>query len=142
MNFIYPKTFINENEYNIRQAGRITHYLLKDGRIWSVKESKFVTSVNDTANVQKQEITLEELINALDFYHYPKGELKTDEEFASEVREQRDKLLDESDYLAMPDYPISEEKKSAILSYRQSLRDISKQSGFPRNINWPVKPEI
>ena len=42
----------------------------------------------------------------------------------------------------MSDYPIDDNKKAAILSYRQELRDISKQSGFPRDINWPEKPEI
>ena len=120
----------------------ITHYKLVDGRIWSIGEAKFVDSVDEFANVQKDIISLEELISALEFYGYEKGELKTDEDYAKETREQRDKLLDESDYLAMSDYPISEEKKSAILSYRQSLRDISKQSGFPRNIIWPEKPEI
>ena len=120
----------------------ITHYKLDDGRIWSVDEAKFVDSVDEFANVQKDVISLERLISALEFYGYEKGELKTDEDYAKEAREQRDLLLDKSDYLAMPDYPISEEKKSAILSYRQSLRDISKQSGFPRNIEWPEKPKV
>ena len=122
-------------------------YKLDDGRLWSVSSASFVSSVPEDAAVsfcpdEQGNSTLEGLIGCLDFYHYPKGELKTDEEYAQEAREKRDKLLDESDYLAMPDYPISEEKKSAILSYRQSLRDISKQSGFPRNIEWPEKPEI
>ena len=33
-----------------------------------------------------------------------------------------------------------EEKKAAVLAYRQALRDIPEQAGFPRQIDWPVKP--
>ena len=125
----------------------VTHYLLDDGRIWSIEEANFVSSVPEEGNAihcydKNGKATLEGLIGCLDFYGYPKGELKTDEEYASEAREKRNILLTESDYLAMPDYPLDEYKKFAILSYRQLLRDISEQSGFPRNIIWPEKPEI
>ena len=132
---------INDMLYEMNENERITHYELQDGRIWSIDEAKFVSSIPENAILGSQP-NIKILIDTLDFYHYPKGELKTDEEYAAEARKKRNILLTESDYLAMPDYPISEEKKSAILSYRQSLRDISKQSGFPRNINWPEKPEI
>ena len=30
----------------------------------------------------------------------------------------------ETDYLAMPDYPLSDEDKAAVMAYRQALRDI------------------
>jgi hypothetical protein len=47
-----------------------------------------------------------------------------------------------TDYLVMPDYPISAEDLAAVKSYRQSLRDVPEQKGFPTEIEWPVAPAI
>ena len=51
------------------------------------------------------------------------------------VASNRDTLLLETDYLVMPDYPLVD--KTAIKTYRQSLRDITLQEGYPLNIDWP-----
>lgn len=59
------------------------------------------------------------------------------------VRETRNELLSETDkYFSISDYPISEEKKNEIRVYRQALRDIPQQDGFPNNVVWPEKPAI
>jgi len=55
------------------------------------------------------------------------------------IRTQRDNLLKECDYIMMPDYPLAD--KSEWEAYRQALRDITEQSGFPETIDWPVKPD-
>ena len=60
----------------------------------------------------------------------------------NEVIQRRNNLLNDSDYLMMVDYPISDEKKQEIKAYRQALRDIPQQDGFPDNIVWPDKPMI
>ena len=139
---------IQELMSSIRSESRmITHYIIEDGRIWSVAEAKFVSEVPEdgvpgTCPDEQGKNSLKGLIDGLEFYHYEKGELKSDEEYAAEARELRNQLLADTDYLVVPDYPVSEEKREAIKSYRQALRDISKQAGFPRNIEWPVKPEI
>lgn len=65
-----------------------------------------------------------------------------DEALAARARAKRDGLLSASDYLVMPDYPISAEGLEAVKAYRQALRDLPLQSGFPRNIEWPKKGEI
>lgn len=124
---------------------RIAYYLLEDGRIWSIADAAFVASAPEGAAVgpcpdENGESTLEGLIDCLDFYGFPKGELKTDEEYAAEARGKRNQLIAETDYLVMPDYPLDEEKKAAVLAYRQALRDVPEQDGFPRQIDWPVKP--
>lgn len=54
-----------------------------------------------------------------------------------QVRRERDALLKETDYLVMPDYP---NKPTGIETYRQALRDITNQSGFPDNVEWPDNP--
>lgn len=123
----------------------ITHYILEDSRIWSVADARFVASAPEDAVLgpcpdERGESSLDGLIGCLDFYGYPKGELKTDEEYAAEAREKRNALIAETDYMAMPDYPLSEEKRQAVLAYRQALRDVPEQKGFPRQIDWPVKP--
>lgn len=42
----------------------------------------------------------------------------------------------------MPDYPISIEELELVKSYRQTLRGIPEQEGFPRSVEWPEKPEV
>ena len=52
------------------------------------------------------------------------------------LRKKRDKLLSETDYLALQDTtPLTEE----WTIYRQSLRDVTNQSD-PFNVSWPTKP--
>ena len=60
---------------------------------------------------------------------------------AARVRAERDRYLEETDWwvtkAAESGQAISAEKQS----YRQALRDITAQDGFPHNVTWPVKPE-
>jgi hypothetical protein len=62
------------------------------------------------------------------------------DELAEAARTQRDKLLAESDWTQLPDSPLSGAGKAAWAAYRQALRDISDQSGFPEEIIWPEMP--
>jgi len=53
-----------------------------------------------------------------------------------EIRAERDRLLAETDYLALSDNTMS----AAMTTYRQALRDITDQAGFPTSVTWPIKP--
>lgn len=53
------------------------------------------------------------------------------EELAASVRAERDRRITATDYLVMPDYPISQDKFEDIKVYRQALRDLPQQPGFP-----------
>lgn len=55
------------------------------------------------------------------------------------VKNQRNILLSESDWTQLPDVPL--ETKQAWATYRQALRDITSQEGYPFNVIWPTKPE-
>ena len=55
---------------------------------------------------------------------------------------QRNSLLAESDWTQLADVPLTVEQKAEWANYRQHLRDITSQTGFPENINWPLKPGI
>lgn len=57
-----------------------------------------------------------------------------------EARTIRDELLKESDWTQMKDTALTMEKQEEYRIYRQELRDISKQQGFPYDIKWPIKP--
>ena len=61
------------------------------------------------------------------------------ENLANLARNRRDQLLSATDYLALSDQTMPENVKD----YRQKLRDIPEQSGFPYEIEWPEteKPE-
>ena len=55
---------------------------------------------------------------------------------ADEIRAKRNSLLAETDYLALSDTTLS----SDMATYRQALRDVTSQAGFPSNVTWPTKP--
>ena len=56
---------------------------------------------------------------------------------ASAVRTDRNKRLSDSDWTQVSDSPVD---KVAWATYRQALRDISAQTGFPWDIKWPENP--
>lgn len=62
----------------------------------------------------------------------------TDEQITSIVLEERDRKLRESDWTQLGDVP--EATKLLWQPYRQALRDITAQEGFPRNVVWPTPP--
>ena len=59
---------------------------------------------------------------------------------AASARQKRDRLIAATDYLVTPDYPIESDRLAKVKIYRQALRDIPEQAGFPRTITWPEKP--
>lgn len=57
----------------------------------------------------------------------------------AQIREQRNKLLSESDWTQIPDNPLSQSERESWATYRKQLRDIPEQTGFPTNITWPER---
>jgi hypothetical protein len=56
---------------------------------------------------------------------------------AESVRKQRNALLTQSDWTLLPDAPVN---AAAWASYRQALRDVPAQLGFPFEVTWPAAP--
>jgi len=54
-----------------------------------------------------------------------------------QVRQYRNTFLAETDWWATSDRTMTDEQ----IAYRQALRNIPEQSGFPNDITWPTKPE-
>ncbi len=59
-----------------------------------------------------------------------------DDREATAVRGKRDLRLAVTDFHALSDTDMSE----AMTTYRQALRDIPEQGGFPNEIDWPTEP--
>jgi hypothetical protein len=60
-----------------------------------------------------------------------------DAEQAKSVREQRNRLIAECDWTQLSDAPVD---NLAWAVYRQELRDITLQDGFPFDVIYPTKP--
>ena len=60
-----------------------------------------------------------------------------DAEQAQYIRQKRDAKLNACDWTQLADAPVD---KTAWATYRQALRDLPKEIGFPWGITWPVNP--
>lgn len=85
---------------------------------WEFKDSNFVLpSVGETGSLT---------------YARPEGP-----SMADQVRFSRNALLSATDWTQVADAPVDQ---AAWATYRQALRDITSQAGFPHEVVWPVKP--
>ena len=64
-------------------------------------------------------------------------DLRESNALATKERAKRDDLLKETDHYGLSDVTMSAE----MTTYRQALRDVPQQAGFPSTITWPEKPE-
>ena len=69
--------------------------------------------------------------------HEAAYQAQVDADESASVRRKRDNLLSETDWMGMSDVTMS----AGWTTYRQALRDIPAQSGFPHTITWPTEPE-
>ena len=56
---------------------------------------------------------------------------------AASARDKRNDLLAATDWTAMADAPT---QATEMTNYRQALRDITSQAGWPTTITWPTAP--
>jgi uncharacterized protein YlzI (FlbEa/FlbD family) len=112
--------------YNI-QTGRITSF--------SADEEEAIIVDNENEIIETSDLFpdfTKKVVN---------GTLVVDQErvaevAANEVREKRQTLLAETDWWAVADRTMTQ----AETDYRQALRDVPAQAGFPENVTWPTKP--
>ena len=117
-----PTSFANDDIVGIIKNFFPTvkeHWEYQDG----VDETASVLEVGNTATIT---------------YSDPSPVEATTEEKATIVRNHRNSLLFETDWMMMSDTPAPSQ---AWLDYRQALRDVTDQEGFPTTVTWPTKPE-
>lgn len=71
----------------------------------------------------------------------PVSDEETEATTAEKQRLLRNDMLYNSDWTQLADAPLTAEEKAAWAEYRQALRDITSQEGFPTNIIMPVAPD-
>ena len=64
-----------------------------------------------------------------------------DAEQAKSVRQSRDDRLKETDWIVIKNLESNANIPGVWEVYRQALRDVPNQSGFPWTITWPVEPQ-
>ena len=124
------------------------YYYEKINKNKSITNYTTVTKVAKALDWQDNIVAITDTeVSDLDGWTYLKGYApkKTEEqlmaELAQQIRAKRNILLSQTDYLMMPDYPISEQYLAKIKTYRQELRDLTKQENFPKTVAFPEFPK-
>jgi len=114
----------------VNSLARSINKYVWDGTEWTLEQN--------TAEIERFGFTLADFPNAPvpEMPAYNPDERALEQE-AEEVRTQRDALLSQSDWTQVPDAPVN---RIMWAEYRQALRDLPQQAGFPTEITWPVKP--
>lgn len=81
--------------------------------------------------------TTEDGVTTTKAEHEAAYQARLDTEAAANVRSERDQKLKETDWMGMSDVTMSAD----WATYRQALRDVPSQAGFPNTITWPTEPE-
>jgi hypothetical protein len=66
---------------------------------------------------------------------------RIDDEQAKAIRATRDQKLAETDWTQLIDSPFSNDTNGIWQAYRQALRDVPTQEGFPWDVQWTTQPE-
>lgn len=77
-------------------------------------------------------------------WKYVQGEAPIEdfaEQLAADARKERDRRIAETDWMVVKHLELNENVPGKWEVYRQALRDVPQQPGFPNEITWPVKPE-
>jgi len=93
-----------------------------------------VTKYDDNGNIEHVYNSLEDIPNFDEHYIFVENDI-----LSMQIRKKRDFLLLQSDWTQTSEQ--SEEVKLKWRPYRQALRDISLQNGFPLNVIFPEKPQ-
>ena len=80
--------------------------------------------------------TTEDGVTTTKAEHEAAYQTRLDTEAAERVRSERDQKLKDTDWMGMSDVTMSTE----WATYRQALRDVPAQDGFPHNVTWPDEP--
>lgn len=120
-------------------------YVHEDGSVYGYDLNDFIELpeyyVNFLMERQGKNCTIESRENGLPYLQYDDPEIHLAEirrKSYDKVRIPRDNLLKETDWTQMPDIP--EHIREPYKEYRQKLRDIPQQKGFPHAVIWPKEP--
>jgi len=80
--------------------------------------------------------TTEDGVTTTKAEHEAAYQTRLDADAADSVRAERETKLKASDWMALSDVTMTAEWST----YRQALRDVPEQAGFPHTVTWPTEP--
>lgn len=100
---------------------------------------RYIEGFNPTSSSVRQKI----INNGVENVEYMRSlDIRSTEELtrdkSMEVRADRDNRLRACDWLMLSDAGFSDEAIIRFKKYRQELRDVPQQLGFPYDVTWPV----
>jgi hypothetical protein len=126
-NVSFPKSMSNE----LLASYGVYPVVVLDSPVYSEDSQKAIQDNEPTLNGDSWELCWT-VVNKT-----AEEEQQYDSIMSTEVRATRDRLLAETDWYGLSDVTMPAE----IATYRQALRDVPAQDGFPHNVVWPTKPE-
>lgn len=123
---------------SIRDCPDITEQILDDDILWI--EGEYPSSIYYMDNGVPVEFPTHSFKYA-NFDYSTKTWVEDIKRIESEVKAKRNTLLSASDWTQLPNGPLTSEKQQAWATYRQALRDITNQPGYPTNVEWPTAPQ-
>jgi Phage tail assembly chaperone protein len=110
------------------------------GNTYLYLESVEIVNIDEYKIVDGAFIKLPEQPGPYYFYDYDNNVWVDKFDYTTEAIEQRNKLLYESDWTQIPNNPLTPAIQQEWAVYRQALRDITTQSGYPKDVIWPTPP--
>ena len=142
--FPYSPNDLREDNKNVSFPEKMSDALLESWGVFKVTTLARPDVSNDSFAEQKQnpEFVDSKWVLGWEVKTKTQEQIQQETNAASEkARKIRDNLLSECDWVVIKCFESSQSIPSQWASYRQALRDVPQQNGFPSNIVWPVKPE-
>lgn len=115
---------------------------------YQIHANEYAIQIDDNVSwqthyvVNNQISELPEKPNELSKFDYEnKVWINDSEKSIIQISQNRLNLLQKSDWTQLPNGPLTEQQQEAWAVYRQELRDITSQSGYPFNVIWPTPPQ-
>lgn len=124
---------VQEGEMIIRAEGKPNTHYVRGGKVVALTEKQLKEYRNPPTghawnweNLKNEQVVDDAELN---------------EQLANKARTKRNELLKDTDWVMFTDSPLNAEQMLKYKEYRQALRDVPQQKGFPKKINWPTKSE-
>jgi len=133
----YAKQF--SGKWEIRPIGK-----MEIGTAFAKGTSNEVLANYDIYPVKKYVVTDDTVVEERDppvlidgEVHFYSERAKTNDEYWSEIRENRNQLLLDTDWTDLPNSPLTDAQKTNYQRYRTELRDMPQSTSNPKDVVWP-----
>lgn len=112
-----------------------------DGIIKQISSGEFAPDCpNLTTIIISDEISMatHKIVNGVPVEYTPVKNIRRQSNL---VLVERNQLLANSDWTQLPNGPLTQQQQEDWAVYRQKLRDIPNQSGYPFDVIWPIPPQ-